>query len=94
MTNSMTAAEESRVNMRILLTSTALIGAGTLIGLTGVVLGGSALLAGARRKIRQMDVAPRELARQKLLQAKHATSAGVDAWQHGPNEVREGQPVS
>lgn len=85
--------DERRVNMRILLTSTALIGAGTLVGLAGIVLGGTALLAGARRRIRQMDVPPRELAKQKLLQARAATTAGVDAWQRGLAQDRERQPV-
>ncbi|GAA2631601.1 hypothetical protein GCM10010411_82170 [Actinomadura fulvescens] len=71
----------------ILLTGAALVGAGALVSLAGVALTGSALLAGTRRWMHQMDVPPRELAKQKLLKARAATSAGVDAWQNSSTPV-------
>jgi hypothetical protein len=34
--------------------------------------------------VKQMDVPPTELARQKWSQARAATAAGVGAWRNGP----------
>ena len=66
-----------------LITSAALIGAGTLIAVAGLAVGGSHLLAATRRWIREMEVPPREQARIKWTQAKTAAAAGAAAWQNG-----------
>lgn len=60
-----------------------LIGAGTLIAMTGAVVGGGHLLAATRRWIRELEPPPSELARQKWVQAKAAYAAGASAWQNG-----------
>jgi len=66
-----------------LITSAALLGAGALIAVAGLAVGGSHLLSATRRWIREMEVPPREQARIKWAQAKTAAAAGAAAWQNG-----------
>jgi hypothetical protein len=66
-----------------LITSAALVGAGTLLALAGMAVGGSHLVPATRRWIREMEVPPREQARIKWAQAKNAAAAGAAAWQNG-----------
>jgi hypothetical protein len=68
-----------------LITSAALVGAGTLIALAGLAVGGTHLLTAMRQWIREMEVPPSELARQKWTQARAAVAAGAAAWQDGPS---------
>jgi hypothetical protein len=67
----------------LLITSAALVGAGALIALAGLAVGGSHLVSATRRWIREMEVPPREQARIKWAQAKSAAAAGAAAWQNG-----------
>jgi hypothetical protein len=66
-----------------LITSAAMVGAGTLIALAGLAIGGGYLAAVTRRRIREMEVPPSELARLKWTQARAAVAAGASAWQNG-----------
>lgn len=66
-----------------LIASAALVGAGTLIALAGLAVGGSHLASATRRWVRDMEVPPGEIARQKWAQAKAAAAAGTSAWQNG-----------
>jgi hypothetical protein len=66
-----------------LVTSASLIGAGALILLAGLAVGGSHLASATRRWIREMEVPPHEQARIKWVQAKTAAVAGAAAWQNG-----------
>jgi hypothetical protein len=66
-----------------MITGAALVGAGALIALAGLAVGGSHLFAATRRWIRDMDVPPSEQARIKWAQAKGAAAAGTAAWQNG-----------
>lgn len=68
-----------------LITSAALVGAGTLIALAGLAVGGTHLMTVIRQWVRDMEVPPSELARQKWTQARAAVSAGTAAWQNGPS---------
>jgi len=72
-----------------LITSAALVGAGTLIAVAGLAVGGSHLLSATRRWIAEMEVPPSELARIKWAQAKSAAAAGTAAWQNGAS-ARQG----
>src|SRR5205823_9416818 len=66
-----------------LIAGAALAGAGTLLVLAGLSVGGSHLLVVTRRWILQMEVAPSELARLKWTRAKAAAAAGATAWLSG-----------
>jgi hypothetical protein len=72
------------VDRRRMTTGGALIGLGGLLGLTGAVIAGSALVAAARQWIHQLEQPPSEIARLRWQQAKAATSAGADAWRSVP----------
>ena len=60
-----------------------LFGIGAALGLIGAAVSGSAVYGAIRRKVREMEVPPRELAKQKWTQTKAATVAGIGAWQRG-----------
>ncbi len=66
-----------------LITGAALVGAGTLIAMVGLAIGGGHLVAATRRWVKEMEVPPSELARQKWAQARTAVEAGTSAWQNG-----------
>jgi len=66
-----------------LITSAAMIGAGTLIALAGLAVGGGHLLTATRRWVNEMEVPPSELAKLKWAQARAAYAAGSSAWQNG-----------
>ena len=66
-----------------LITGAALFGAGALLALAGLAVGGSHLMSATRRWIRAMEVPPSELAKLKWAQARAAAAAGATAWQNG-----------
>jgi len=72
-----------------LITSAAMVGAGTLIVLAGLAVGGGHLASAIRKWVREMEVPPSELARIKWAQAKTAVSAGAQAWQDGSQQAPE-----
>jgi hypothetical protein len=60
-----------------------MVGAGTLIALTGLAIGAGYVLSATRQWINEMEVPPSELARLKWTQARSAMAAGATAWQNG-----------
>lgn len=56
----------------------ALIGS-LLIGF-GALVGGTAFVVAVRRWVQGFETPPREMAKQRLVQLKRATSAGARAW--------------
>jgi hypothetical protein len=66
-----------------LITGAVLVGAGTMVALVGLAVGGSHLLAATRRWIQAMEVPPSEVARLKWVQARTAAVAGSAAWRNG-----------
>jgi hypothetical protein len=72
-----------------IITGAALFGAGALIALAGLAVGGTHLFSATRQWIREMEVPPTEQARIKWAQAKTAAAAGTAAWQNGTS-AREG----
>jgi hypothetical protein len=71
-----------------LITSAALVGAGTIVVMAGLAVGGSHLFAATRRWIQAMEVPPSEVAKAKWAQARTAAAAGTAAWRNGvPAEV-------
>jgi len=73
-----------------LITSASMVGAGTLIVLAGLAVGGGHLLSVIRQWVAEMEVPPRELAKIKWGQARTAVAAGAAAWQNGPGEDSSG----
>jgi hypothetical protein len=81
MTNSSSAAQSRiQIDRRLLMTGAVLTAVGGLVGFAGMALGGMAVLGAARHWVRQMDVAPREIATVKWRQAKEGTHAAAQAW--------------
>jgi hypothetical protein len=66
-----------------MITGAALVGAGAMLALAGLAVGGSHLMSATRRWIREMEVPPSELAKLKWAQARAAAAAGSAAWQNG-----------
>ncbi len=69
----------------------ALIGAGCVIGLAGVVVGGTAMITATRKWFRELEVPPGDVVRQKWSQTKAATAAGATAWQQ--HDGAQAKPV-
>ena len=67
----------------LLITGGSLIGAGALIALAGLAVGGTHVVSATRRWILEMEVPPSELAKIKWAQARSAAAAGTAAWQNG-----------
>jgi hypothetical protein len=62
-----------------------LIGIGGLLGFTGMLLGSSAIVSAARRRVNQLEQPPSELAKRAWQQARAATTAGAKAWRDSPS---------
>lgn len=69
-----------QLNTTPMIIGAALIGAGTLIGLTGLIVGGTAMVSATRKWLRELEVPPAEVVKHKLGQTKAATAAGASAW--------------
>jgi hypothetical protein len=76
--------EGMQLNRSLLVGGGLLVGIGSLLGLTGVALVGSALLSATRQWVQQLEQPPSVLARRRWQQAKVAASAGAQAWRNGP----------
>ena len=61
-----------------------LIGIGGLLGFTGMLLVGSAIVSAVRQRVNQLEQPPSELAKRKWQQARAATTAGAKAWRNSP----------
>ena len=79
-----------QLNGTPLIVGAALIGAGAIIGFTGVIVGASAMVSATRQWLRDLEVPPSEVVKQKLSATKAATAAGASAWQqhHHHNGVQ------
>jgi hypothetical protein len=70
-----------------MIASAVLIGAGSLIGLSGMIVGGTAVMSASRRWFRELQVPVSEVGINQMGQTTAATMAGPNAWpQH--NEVQ------
>jgi hypothetical protein len=76
--------EGIQVNRSLVVGGGLLVGIGGLLGFTGMVLVGSALLSATRQWVNQLEQPPSEMARRKWQQAKAAATAGAGAWRNGP----------
>jgi len=71
-----------RMNRAPVIIGACLIGAGSMVAMAGIAVGGTALIAATRRWLRELEVPPSEVVKQKWGQTKAATAAGANAWQH------------
>jgi uncharacterized damage-inducible protein DinB len=62
-----------------------LIGIGAVVGLVGLTIAGSHVVAATRAWVRELETTPSELARLKWEQAKTAAASGVSTWREHPN---------
>ena len=69
-----------KVNTTPMILSACLIGAGSMIGIAGMIVGGTAMMSAARQWFRDLDVPPSEVVKQKFGQTMAATAAGASAW--------------
>jgi hypothetical protein len=83
MNNGATGKSGPQFSSAHLITSAALVGAGTFVIFAGLAVGGSHIAVATRRWIKEMDVPPSELAKIKYAQARAAVAAGSTAWQNG-----------
>ncbi|MGO9080531.1 MAG: hypothetical protein ACLQDY_16050 [Streptosporangiaceae bacterium] len=72
-----------------LITGGVLAGAGAMLVLAGLAVGGSHLFAATRRWIQEMEVPPSQQAKIKWARAKSVAAAGTAAWQNGAS-ARQG----
>jgi hypothetical protein len=83
MKNAQSSSSSSfELNTTPIFVGAALIGAGTLIGVTGLILGGTAMISATRKWLGELEVPPTEVVKHKLGQTKAATAAGASAWKH------------
>ena len=80
MTASGLSRQPVQVNRGLLVAGVVFLGDGGVLGTTGVILGGLAVLSATRQWVNQLETPPSEMALQMLHQAKVATSAAADAW--------------
>jgi hypothetical protein len=78
-----------QINTTPLVVGAALIGAGALIGITGMLVGGTALASASRKWFRELEVPPSEVVKHKWNQTRAATTAGASAWQQQQNGMQK-----
>ena len=72
MNNDAKGTTRPQVRSGPLITGAVLVGAGTFLVLIGLAVGSSHLLSVTRQRVREMEVPPNELAKQKYAQARAA----------------------
>ena len=87
MKNGQDTSSAFQLNSTPMILGAVLIGAGSLIGFTGLIVGGSAMVKATRQWFRELEVPPGEVVKHKISQTKAATVAGATAWQHHNNGV-------
>jgi hypothetical protein len=71
-----------QLDMTPVIIGAVLVSVGALVGLTGMLIGGRAVFSATRGWLRELEVPPGEIARQKWDQTRAAATAGAQAWQH------------
>jgi hypothetical protein len=84
-TASLTPANWPQVRSGPLMVGGILIGIGSVIGLVGLAVAGSHVVAATRAWLNELETPPDQLARLRWEQAKTAVAAGASSWQNHPN---------
>lgn len=74
-----------QLNKGLLLASAVLIGGASVMGATGILLAGVALISATRQWVQQLERPPADIARSKWQQVRAAGSAAATAWQNQPD---------
>jgi len=82
MKNSQSSSGGIQFNSAPMVVGAVLIGVGSLMGVAGLIVGGTAMMSAARKWFRELDVPPAEVLKRKWGQTRAATVAGASAWQH------------
>jgi hypothetical protein len=81
MKNAQSSPTGFQLNATPMIIGASLIGAGGLIGLCGLIVGGTAMMSATRKWFRELEVPPSDVVKQKWGATKAATVAGATAWQ-------------
>ena len=73
-----------QLNRRRIAGGGVLIGIGGLLGFSGMLLVGSAIVTVARQRVNQLEQPPSVIAKRTWQQARAATTAGAKAWRNSP----------
>jgi hypothetical protein len=84
MQNSHSSLAGFQMNRTQAMVGAVLVGAGSLIGMAGAIIGGQALMSAMTHWFRELEVPPQEVVKHKWSQTKAATHAGAQAW-HSTN---------
>jgi hypothetical protein len=82
MTTGQSSASGFQLNSTHVIVGAALLGTGAMIGLSGLIIGGTAVFSAARQWYQAREIPPTEVVKHKLDQTRAATMAGASAWQH------------
>jgi hypothetical protein len=82
------APPKFQVNGAPMVVGAVLIGVGGVIGMSGLIVGSTALMSAARRWFRELEMPPGEAVKHKLGQTRAATVAGATAWHQHHNGVQ------
>jgi len=80
MSNNVAPQAKLQFNTRQIIAGSIVMGVGGALALAGAALAGTALVAGFRQRVQQLDVSPTEIAKQHWSAVRHATNAGVNVW--------------
>jgi hypothetical protein len=89
MQNSQISSAGFEMNSTQVMVGAVLLGAGCMISLAGMIVGGHALMSSTNRWLRELEVPPSEVVKHKWDQTKAATTAGAQAW-HSANGMHAG----
>jgi hypothetical protein len=80
MQNGQSSSAGFQLNSTQAMVGAVLVGAGSLIGMVGAIIGGQALISAMGRWFNELEVPPHEVVKHKWSQTKAATQAGAQAW--------------
>lgn len=87
----LTETNTSTAGSKAMIVGIALVVAGGLISICGVVISSTVLATSARRWVLAQQEPPSAIVRRKVAQVKAATAAGADAWQNGMTTTAQPQ---
>jgi len=84
MTDTRTTQSQFQLDGRLLTAAEVLLGAGAVLWVAGLAIGGAALRRAAQEWLRQLEQPPSAIVKGRWQQAATAATAGVNAWKRTP----------